>query len=164
MSDTPVVPQITPITEDQFRANWLLTLARLCATHGDAQVALWLGVSVRHLRNLKGGASLPTADKIWNLLAFDASAHDELDRAYGVKNVSQESVCTTDPLTLDMIAVAHEVAQHERADSHGGAATTDHEIRQKDEPRLRRVHRTLGFWIHRLDTMRGLKVVGGQAA
>lgn len=151
-----VVPLPQPLTEDQFRGRWLVTLSRLCGNHGDDRVALWLGVSVRHLRNLKGGASLPTADKIWNLLAYDASSHDELDKAFGCKNVPDGSVCTTDPLTLDMIAVAHEVAEHERHDSHGGVTTTDHEIRQKDEARLRRVHRTLGHWLDRLDAIRGV--------
>lgn len=163
MADSNVVPQSQPRTEAQFRATWLVTLARLCQLHGDDQVALWLGVSERHLRNVKAGASMPTADKLWNLLAHDDSAHDELDSMFGVKNVPSASACTTDPLTLDMIAVAHEVAEHERHDSHGGQTTTDHEIRQKDEARLRRVHRTLGFWLSRLDAVRGivtLSVVG----
>lgn len=156
MPDNSVVPKAQPLTEDDFRANWLVTLARLCRTHGDAKVALWLGVSTRHLRNIKAGTALPTADKLWNLLAYDASAHDELDGAYGAKNVPSNSVCTTDPLTLDMIAVAHEVAEHEREESHGGRATTDPELRQKDEPRLRRVHRVIGYWLDRLDDMHGV--------
>lgn len=156
MPDNTVVPNRTPLTEDDFRANWGVALARLCRDHGDAKVALWLGVSVRHLRNLKGGLSLPSADKIWNLLAYDASAHDELDGAFGVKNVDHAAVCTTDPLTLDMISVAREVAEHECPTSHGGPATTDHELRQKDEPRLRKVHSILGSWLHRIDAMRGV--------
>lgn len=151
-----VVPNRMPLTEEQFRANWIVALARLCRDHGDPQVALWLGVTVRHLRNLKGGLSLPSADKIWNLLAFDASAHDELDAAFGVKNVDEAAVCSTDPLTLDMISVAQEVAAHECPTSHGGPATTDHELRQKDEGRLRKVHGIIGSWLHRIDTMRGV--------
>jgi hypothetical protein len=156
VTDSPVVPNRTPLSETQFRANWLVALARLCRAHGDDQVALWLGVSERHLRNLKSGQSLPSADKIWNLLAYDASAHDELDAAFGVKNVDEAAVCTTDPLTLDMISVAQEVAEHECPTSHGGSKTTDHELRQKDEPRLRRVHGIIGGWLHRLDAMRGV--------
>lgn len=156
MTDTTVLPKARPLTEQQFRDNWLVTLARLCRAHGDGQVALWLGVSERHLRNLKGGASLPSADKIWNLLAYDASAHDEIDEAYGFKNVASGSFCTSDPLTLDMISVAQEVAEHECPASHGGSATTDHEIRQKDEARLRKVHGIIGTWLHRLDEMRGV--------
>ncbi len=156
MNRNAVFPKLRPLTEADFRANWLVTLARLCRTHGDGQVALWLGVTERHLRNLKAGDSLPTADKLWNLLAHDGSAHDELDAAYGVKNVGLDNVCTTDPLTLDMIAVAHEVAEHESPDSPGGPVTTDGELRRKDEARLRRVHGTLGTWLHRIDTMRGV--------
>ncbi|MBH0112737.1 hypothetical protein I5E68_07200 [Novosphingobium sp. YJ-S2-02] len=159
-----VFPNRTPLTEEQFRSNWLVTLARLCREHGDSQVALWLGVSERHLRNLKTGLSLPSADKVWNLLAFDQSAHDEIDAAYGVKNVPVDSVCSSDPLTLDMIALAHEVAEHEAPDSHGGIAVTDHELRLKDERRLRKVHQTLGTWLARLDAMRGVVTIGGRAA
>lgn len=151
-----VVPLVRPLTEEEFRQNWLCVVARLCKVHGDAQVALWLGVSVRHLRNVKAGTSVPTADKIWNLLAYDSSAHDELDSAFKVKNVAMDAVCTNDPLTLDMIAVAHEVAEHENPNSHGGVATTDHELRLKDEARLRRVHRVLGGWLSRLDGIRGV--------
>lgn len=156
MAGEPVLPIRQPLTEQQFRANWLVTLARLCREHGDDRVALWLGVSERHLRNLKAGLSLPSADKIWNLLAYDTSAHDELDGAFGVKNVDEASVCTTDPLTLDMISVAQEVAAHECPTSHGGPVTTDHELRQKDEARLRKVHGIIGSWLHRLDGMRGV--------
>lgn len=159
-----IVPKIEPLTEDQFRNNWLVTLSRLCREHGDGKVALWLGVSERHLRNLKSGASLPSADKIWNLLAFDQSAHDELDGGYGVKNVPSDSVCTTDLLTLDMIALAHEVAEHECPESHGGRATTDHELRQKNEARLRKVHSIIGTWLHRIDQMRGVATFGRTAA
>lgn len=160
----PVLPKAEPLTEDDFRKNWLCVLSRLCREHGDSKVALWLGVSERHLRNVKTGSSLPSADKIWNLLAYDKSAHDELDGAYGVKNVSSDAICTSDPMTLDMIAVAHEVAEHESPLSDGGAATTIHELVKKDEARLRRVHRVIGTWLHRLDDLRGVARIGERAA
>lgn len=159
MADNTVVPNNSPLTESDFRSNWLVTLARLCRTHGDGKVALWLGVSERHLRNLKAGTSLPSADKLWNLLAHDASAHDELDAAFGVKNTAIGAVCSTDPLTIDMISVAQEVAISEAPDSPGGKAITDHELLGKDEARLRRIHRTVGNWIARIDRIRGAKVI-----
>lgn len=149
-----VLPRVQPLTEQQFRAKWLRALSRLCDQHGDGQVALWLGIGERHLRNLKGGTSLPSPDRIWNLLAYDDSAHDELDAAFDLKNVSRDAVCTSDPLTLDMIAIAHETAEAEALDSPGGAATTDHELLQKDEARLRKVYRTLGTWLHRIEALR----------
>lgn len=158
-----VVRKIAPLTEEQFRASWLQALNRLCRLHGDATVAMWLGVSVRHLANIKGG-SLPTADKMWNLLAHDRSAHDEMDREFGLKNIDDDAVCTTDPLTLDLIALAHETAEAEAPDSPGGPATTDHELLDKDEARLRRVHRIIGTWLHRIEQMRGprLNLVVGE--
>jgi hypothetical protein len=156
MTRNTVVPNRQALTEEQFRANWLVTLARLCRSHGDGQVSLWLGVTERHLRNLKAGLSMPTPDKIWNLLAHDETAHDELDGAYGLKNVASDSVCCADPLTLDIIALAHEVAEHEAPGSHGGKVTTDHELLLKDEGRLRRVHQILGSWLKRLDEIRGV--------
>jgi len=158
MQRSNVVPKPQPLTEEQFKSTWLQTLARLCRHHGDAQVALWLGVSIRHLSNIKAG-SLPTADKIWNLLAHDDSAHDELDGEFGVKNVKRDAVCTSDPLTLDMIALAHETAEAEAPDSPGGAATTDHELLAKDEARLRKIYRALGTWLHRIEEMRKPRAV-----
>lgn len=149
-----VVPKIDPITEEQFKATWLQTLNRLCRLHGDAKVALWLGISTRHLSNVKSGTSLPTADKIWNLLAFDRSAHDELDKEFGLRKVDKDAVCSIDPMMLDIIALAHETADHEAPDSDGGQNTTDHELLRKDEARLRRVHRRLGAWVNRIDELR----------
>jgi hypothetical protein len=151
-----VLPNPQPLSEDEFRANWLVTLARLCREHGDSRIALWLGVTERHLRNLKKGDSIPEPFRLWNLLAHDQSAHDELDGGFGLRNVERDAVCSTDPLTLDIIALAHEVAEHEAEESHGGSTTTDHELRLKDEPRLRRVHRILGTWLDRLDRSRGV--------
>ena len=57
MQRNTVVPNIAPLSESDFRSNWLVALARLCREHGDDQIALWLGVSERHLRNLKAGNS-----------------------------------------------------------------------------------------------------------
>jgi len=159
MSQRNIVPHMQPLTEEQFRSKWLRALSRLCDQHTDGQVALWLGISERHLRNLKSGTSIPTADKIWNLLAYDGSAHDELDKAYGLRNVQHDATCSTDPLTRDMIAVANETAQHEDPNSPGGVVTTDHELLAKDEHRLRRCYRTLGTWLTRIEEMRRLRSV-----
>lgn len=158
-----VVPPVQPLTEEQFGATFRQALNRMIRQHGEAQVALWMGVSVRHLgTNVLRGSSLPSADKIWNLLAHDASAHDELDAEYGVKNVGKDAVCSSDPLTLDMIALAHETATAEAPDSPGGVVTTDHELLLKDEARLRKVYRTLGTWLQRIEDIRRpvLKAVG----
>lgn len=150
-----VVPRVKPLTEEQFRSKWQRALSRLCDEHGEGQVALWLGVTVRHLgTNVLRGTSLPSPDKVWNLLAYDPSAHDELDGAYDLKNVTSDAVCTSDPLTLDMIALAHETAADEAEDSPGGPKTTDHELLKKDEARLRKVHRVIGTWLHRIERLK----------
>lgn len=150
-----VLRECEPLTEEQFGATLRQAINRLIRQHGEAQVALWMGVSVRHLgTNVLRGSSLPSPDKIWNLLAHDKSAHDELDSEYGLKKVHADAVCTTDPLTRDIIALAHETAEDEAEDSPGGVATTDHELLQKDEPRLRKVHRVLGTWLCRIDALR----------
>lgn len=159
---TSVVPSYRPLSEADFRNTWLTTLARLCREHGDSNVAMWLGVSERHLRNIKAGDSVPAPFRLWNLLAHDQSAHDELDKEYGLKNVNKDATCTTDPLTLDMIALAHETAQDESHDSPGGIVVTDHELLKKDEARLRKVHRVIGGWLDRLDHIRRPRVVGGR--
>lgn len=148
-----VVPRVQPITEEEFRGAWLCALARMCAKHGDGKVALHLGVSERHLRNIKAG-TLPSPDKIWNLLALDASAHDEMDAKFHAKNVPADALCSTDPLTRDIIALANEVAQSEDPNSHGGITVTDHELLQKDEHRMRRIHNTLGVWLDRISRLR----------
>ena len=149
-----VVPNHKPQSETAFRNAWLVTLAGMCAKHGDDQVALWLGISERHLRNVRSGSSLPSADKLWNLLAYDATAHDEMDALYGFRTVPLDALCSTDPLTRDLIALANEVAQSEDIESPGGVTVTDHELLQKDEHRMRRVYNTLGVWLDRISAMR----------
>ena len=155
------VPRKQPATETQFRNAWLCTLARMCAKHGDDQVAQWLGITERHLRNVRSGTSLPSADKLWGLLAYDDSAHDEMDALYGYRTVPIDALCSTDPLTRDLIALANEVAQAEDPNSPGGVAVTDHELLDKDEHRMRRVYNTLGVWLERIGSMRRPRAVGG---
>lgn len=158
-----VVPEVQSLTEEQFGATFRQMLNRMIRQHGEATVAMWMGVSVRHLgTNVLRGNSLPSADKIWNLLAYDGSAHDELDAEYGVKNVHRDALCSTDPLTRDMIALAHETAEDEAPESPGGPALTDRELLKKDEARLRRVHQRLGGWIDRIQQLRrsNLRSVG----
>ncbi len=155
-----VVPTRKPASETTFRNAWLQSLARLCAKHGEDQVALWLGISERHLRNVRSGASLPSADKLWNLLAHDDSAHDEMDALFGLRHVPVDALCSTDPLTRDLIALANEVAHSEDPASPGGVAVTDHELLAKDEHRMRRVYNTLGVWLDRISNMRRPRVVG----
>ncbi len=153
MSSRPVVPKWHPLTEDDFHAVFLQSLARLIATHGEGQVALWLGVSVRQLRNIKAG-SLPTADKIWNLLAYDPSAHDEMDRKFGARNVPADALCSSDPVAAKMAAVLTKAIEAECPDSHGGTTVTLHEIFRMDEAVLREVHRRLGGWVDQIDDAR----------
>lgn len=153
MQRSNVVPKAVPLTEEQFKATFLQTLNRLIRNHGEATVAMWLGVSVRHMGNIQKG-SLPSADKIWNLLAHDESAHDEMDGEFGHRNVPKESVCSSDPLTLALITVARDVAAAEAPDSEGGVGVVDAEIRQMDENLLRKINRVTGTWIHRLEAMR----------
>ncbi len=148
------VPSVMEVTEEAFRNAWLQSLARLCAKHGEGKVALWLGISLRHLRNVRSGTSLPSSDKLWALLAHDGSAHAEMDALYGVKHVPIDALCSTDPLTRDLIALAHEVSVSEDPASPGGVAVTDHELLEKDEHRMRRIHNTLGVWLDRIAKMR----------
>ncbi len=154
-----VVPAVEPLTEEQFGATMRQMLNRMIRRHGEAKVAQWMGVSVRHLGgNILRGSSMPSPDKLWNLLAHDDSAHDELDAEFGLKNVHADAVCTSDPLTRDIISLAAETAEDEAEDSPGGVATTDHELLGKDEARLRKVHRVLGTWLTRIDALRGTGV------
>lgn len=156
-----VVPKAKPLTEEQFKATFLQTLNRLIRHHGEATVAMWLGVSVRHMGNIQKG-SLPSADKIWNLLAHDESAHDELDGEFGHRNVAKDAVCSNDPLTLALITVARDVAEAEAPDSPGGIGVVDDEIRRMDEPLLRKINRVTGTWLDRLEAMRRPRAVGGR--
>lgn len=163
MPDSNVLPNVAAQTEDDFRNVWLEALSRLCRTHGEAQVALWLGVGIVHLRkNIRSGTSLPTADKIWNLLAHDQSAHDELDGAYGLKNVGKDEVCSSDPLTLSLITLARDVAEAEAPDSPGAHLVTDGELRVMDESLIRKVHRVTGTWLERLEAIRRPRVVASK--
>lgn len=158
-----VVPKVQPKTEQSFKDAWLMALGRLCKEHGEDQVALWLGVGKNYLQQkIRSGISLPTADKIWNLLAYDQSAHDELDGEYGLKNVGADDVCASDPLTLSLITLARDVAEAEAPDSPGGHTVTDHELLGMDEGLLRKVHRVTGTWLERLEEMRRPRVVGGR--
>lgn len=157
-----VVRKIEALDEDEFHRHFMVILGRLIGTHGQAKVAQALGyTSKRQLANLTNG-SLPTLRGFYNLLTLEDTAHDEIDKAYGQKKVGIDVVCSTDPLTLEMIALAHETAEDESDDSPGGTVITDHELLGKDEARLRRVYRTIGGWLDRIEHLRRPRVVGGR--
>lgn len=158
MADSNVVPQIRPLTEEKFHAAFLQSLSRLIGRHGEGEVALWLGVCRKQLRNIKGGA-LPTADKIWNLLAHDPTAHDEIDRKYGARKVPHNAVCSSDPVAARMAAVLTKAIEAESPGSDGGPIVTLKEIRLMDEEAMRLVHRTLGGWLGRLEAEREAPVL-----
>lgn len=149
-----VVRKIDPLGEDDFHAAFMVLLSRMVKQHGQENVAYALGYSSkRQLANLASG-SLPSLRAFYNLLTLDECAHDELDAEYGLRKVDKDAMCSSDPLTRDMIALAHETAEDEAPDSDGGRVVTDQELLAKDEARLRRVYRTLGTWLHRIETIR----------
>jgi len=143
-----VVPKVEPLTADEFHSTFSIALHRMMRTHGRGRVALWLGVSDRQLRNIEAG-SLPTADKIWNLLAYDQSAHDELDAEFGLRNVEPDMDGSAEAIAIDLIGLAHETAIHEADPS-----ASDHKLLTKDENRLRRVARWIGGRLNRIREIR----------
>lgn len=153
MTRNAVVPKLGPLTEDDFHASFMQALSRLTRQHGEARLALWLGVSVRQLGNIRRG-SLPTADKIWNLLAHDTSAHDEMDREFGHRKVPVDALCTSDPVAAKMAALLTKAIEAECPNSPGGVVVTLHEILGMDEAILRDVHRRLGGWIDQIGEAR----------
>jgi len=155
MSEKPstVVRNIEPMDEDEFHGHFMALLGRLIRNHGASKVAQALGYSSkRQLANLTNG-SLPSLRGYYNLLALEPTAHDEIDRAFGQQKVPDSAQCTTDPLTLDLITLARDVAQAESDKSHGEQSVTDKELRAMDENLIRKVHRVTGSWLDRLETM-----------
>lgn len=152
-----VLPKAQQLTEEQFRNAWLLALARLCRERTDAQVALWLGVGIDHLRkNVKSGVSLPTADKIWNLLAHDESAHEEIDREYGVRKVSVDTVCDTDDASLLLSRALVMIHEAEHPEGPGGRSITPQEY-LAGEQLMRELQATATRWLERCADIRGRK-------
>lgn len=163
MADNTVVHKIAALDEDEFHGHFMAMLGRLIQRHGAAKVSQALGyTSKRQLGNLTNG-SLPTLRGYYNLLTLEDTAHDEVDKAYGQKKVSEGAVCASDPLTLALITLARDVAQAEAPDSPGQHHVTDGELRAMDESLIRKVHRVTGTWLDRLEAMRRPRVVGGQA-
>jgi len=159
MSESTVVRKIEALDEDDFHRAFMGMLGRLIQHHGQAKVAHALGYTTkRQLANLTNG-SLPTLRGFYNLLTLEDTAHDEVDKAYGQKKVSDASVCSSDPLTLALITLARDVAEAEAHDSPAGQAVTDGELRNMDESLIRKVHRVTKTWIDRLEEMRRPRVV-----
>lgn len=154
-----VVPKIEPMDEDEFHGHFMALLGRLIRNHGPAKVAQALGyTSKRQLANLTNG-SLPSLRGYYNLLALEPTAHDELDRAYGQQKVPDSAKCSTDPLTLDLITLARDVAEAESSHSPGHQSVTDGELRKMNESLIRKVHHVTGSWLERIETMRRPRAV-----
>lgn len=158
-----VVRNIRALDEDEFHRQFMVTLGRLIGRHGPAKVAQALGyTSKRQLANLTNG-SLPTLRGFYNLLTLEDTAHDEVDRAYGQKKVAEDSVCSSDPLTLALITLARDVAEAEAPDSPAGVGVADVELRAMDEGLIRKINRVTTTWLDRLEEMRRPRVVGGRS-
>ncbi|MGK2908769.1 MAG: hypothetical protein ACSLE1_03070 [Sphingobium sp.] len=153
-----VVPNISPLDEDEFHGHFMAMLGRLMRDHGAAKVAQALGYTTkRQLANLTTG-SLPTLRGYYNLLALEKTAHAEVDKAYGQQKVDLEAVCSTEPLTFALICLAKDVAEAEDPSSPGGVAVYDSELRDMDEALVRKINRVTGTWIERLEAMRRPRV------
>lgn len=157
-----VVRNPISLDEDEFHGHFMAMLGRLIRDHGPSKVAQALGyTSKRQLANLTNG-SLPTLRGYYNLLVLEATAHDEVDKAYGSKKVAAGAVCTSDPLTLSLITLARDVAEAEAPGSPGEHLVTDGELRAMDESLIRKVHRVTGTWLDRLEAHRRPRAVGGR--
>lgn len=155
----PVVRNIKPLDEDDFHGHFMALLGRLIRNHGQAKVAQALGyTSKRQLANLMNG-SLPSLLGYYNLLALEPTAHDEIDHAYGQQKVPDGAKCSSDPLTLDLITLARDVAEAESAHSHGKQTITDGELRGMNESLIRKVHHVTGSWLERLEAIRRPRAV-----
>ncbi|MHB9879118.1 hypothetical protein ACSMXM_05590 [Pacificimonas sp. ICDLI1SI03] len=152
-NETTVVPKAEPLTEEQFHAVMMQGLSRMTRVHGKAKVAQALGVSVRHLGNIAGG-SLPSPDKLFNLLALDQTAHDEIMADYGKRSVPLGAMCSSDPVAAKKAMLLAKVIEAEKADSDGGKTVTLHEIIGFGEDELRDISATMNGWIARLDAAR----------
>ncbi len=162
MPDHSVVPQIQPLTEDQFHDAMMVALTRLYQKHGKPTVANWLGVSVRQLTNIAGG-SLPAPHRLQNLIIHDPDALDPIDREYGLRRVPRGAVCSTDPVSAKLAQLLTRTIDIEHPDSDGGTDATLAELLMLPEDVLRACAHKLTGWVERIDAHRhgALKVVSG---
>lgn len=148
-----VLPQIEPLTEDDFHAVLLVCLGNLYRRHGQARVAEWLGVSKRHLRNIEAGTA-PAPHRLFNMLCHDPEALDPIDREYGTRRVSRDAVCTSDPVASRMAALLAHIITIEHEHSDGGADATMNELLSLPVDDLRTIARVTAGWVERIDAYR----------
>lgn len=153
MADNSVVPPFQPLTEDDFHNAMMTALTRMYQKHGKAQVAEWLGVSVRQLANIAGG-SLPAPHRLFNLVTRDPDALDAIDREYGLRRVPRDAICSSDPVSTKLAQLLTRTIEIEHPTSDGGTDATLAELLLLPEDVLRAVASKTAGWVERIDAHR----------
>jgi len=151
------VPETSPVNEDEFRDAMIAGLARAQRSVGARALAYIMDVTTKQLGNIFAGSST-NAKRLWDALAADPTALDDIASAYGRKIVAADSVTDAEIGTLPIAALLAKVAEAESPDSPGGVAKTHKELLAM-EADIRAVHHLTGNWIERISSIRAPRAV-----
>jgi len=145
--------KIEPLPKHRVAASIAAGWARIVRTKGKGSFADRLGTTERTVENALAGKTLPEAHTIFNSLAADKTALDELFEEYGVRLVDKDAVCDTDNLGM-LLAQLHvwlEKARH--PDSPGGAKIVHTEMLE-GEMLLRSTYTEIGRFLEECASLR----------
>jgi hypothetical protein len=108
MTAGSVSPISTRLTDADYRRLVAATVGRLCLVHGKDRLALEAGCDERTMRHARDERTSLSAASLFNMLALDASALDELASHFGLKLVALEASDKAEgELLTGTLALAH---------------------------------------------------------
>lgn len=148
-----VVPSVSDVTEDQFHGAMIAGLGRAEVSVGSRKaLAYTMDVSPKQLGNIFAGAA-PHPKRLWDALAVEPTALDDIARLYGKRMVDQEAVCDTDDASLLIARLLVKLQEAEHPDSPGGRNVTHSELLGM-EGLIRQLHGATGNWLNQIEGIR----------
>jgi hypothetical protein len=152
-----VVPETMGVTEEEFHAAWLTGLSRADKNVGRRVLAFVMEITTKQVKNIFDGAATHPK-RMWDALAADPTALDDIAEKYGKKIVDRNAVSTVDDAIIVMTRLAAKMAEVIHPDSPGGRAITHCEYLDA-EALMREAHAVSGAWLEKCGDIRAPRAV-----
>jgi hypothetical protein len=148
-----VVPKSSDVTEAEFRAAMLSGLARADKRVKAKALAFAMDITTKQLGNITEKGGMPGPKRLWDALAADDTALDDIADLYGKRLVPKDAVCDVDNAALVMSSLLAAMIAAEQPDSPGGRLITHGELLSMEDL-VRAVHAKTGTMLTQITDLR----------
>lgn len=142
-----VAPQMADVNDIQFRAAMLAGIGRAESIHGARDVRYVMDLETKQFDNIKRKGATPHPKRLWDILALEPTALDDIARLYGKRLVSSEAGFDVDDAGIALTKLLLWFREGEK----GGL---NHNHLLQGEFLIRQLHQVTGDWIEEISRLR----------